>query len=135
MGKKIHILPVLSFIPLVAVAQLHLTIEIMDLRNDGGQILLELRDGEEMEVAGATRDISDGRCVIVFNDLPSGKYAFRYFHDENKNGKTDTNWLGIPKEGFGFSNDPAMLFGPPSFDKTVFELNESGVIRCKPTYY
>jgi len=43
--------------------------------------------------------------------------------------------MGIPKEGFGFSNNPKMTFGPPSFEKTIFNLNESIVKKCKPVYF
>jgi uncharacterized protein (DUF2141 family) len=62
-------------------------------------------------------------------------YSFRFFHDENENEDIDTNWLGIPREGFGFSNNPKMLFGPPKFKKTLFDLNESKTLKVKPKYY
>ncbi|USI74510.1 DUF2141 domain-containing protein [Sphingomonas morindae] len=49
-----------------------------------------------------------------FDDLPSGHYAVALFHDENGNGRIDTRF-GIPIEGVGFSNNPRLWFGPPSF--------------------
>jgi uncharacterized protein (DUF2141 family) len=52
--------------------------------------------------------------MLKFDDLPSGTYALALIHDENGNGKLDTI-MGIPKEGFGFSKNPAIRFGPPSF--------------------
>jgi uncharacterized protein (DUF2141 family) len=52
--------------------------------------------------------------MLKFDDLPSGNYALALIHDENGNGKLDT-MMGIPKEGFGFSKNPAIRFGPPSF--------------------
>ena len=51
---------------------------------------------------------------LKFDGLPSGTYALALIHDENGNGKLDTV-LGIPREGFGFTNNPAIRFGPPSF--------------------
>jgi uncharacterized protein (DUF2141 family) len=48
-------------------------------------------------------------------DLPDGEYAAAVFLDENKNNKLDKNILGIPKEMFGFSNNPKVLTGPPTF--------------------
>ncbi len=51
---------------------------------------------------------------LVFGDLPSGTYALALIHDENGNRKLDTT-LGIPREGFGFSRNPAIRFGPPKF--------------------
>ena len=52
--------------------------------------------------------------TLKFEDLPSGTYALALIHDENGNGKLDT-MLGIPKEGFGFSKNPVIRFGAPSF--------------------
>jgi uncharacterized protein (DUF2141 family) len=52
--------------------------------------------------------------MLKFDGLPSGTYALALIHDENGNGKLDT-MMGIPKEGFGFSRNPAIRFGPPSF--------------------
>jgi uncharacterized protein (DUF2141 family) len=53
-------------------------------------------------------------ATFTFNDLPTGDYALALIHDENGNGKLDT-MMGIPREGFGFSRNPAIRFGPPSF--------------------
>jgi uncharacterized protein (DUF2141 family) len=52
--------------------------------------------------------------TLSFTNLPSGSYALALIHDENGNGKLDT-MLGIPREGFGFSRNPAIRFGPPKF--------------------
>ena len=52
--------------------------------------------------------------MLQFGNLPSGTYALALIHDENGNGKLDTV-MGMPKEGFGFSKNPAIRFGPPSF--------------------
>lgn len=51
---------------------------------------------------------------LDFVDLPPGSYAVALFHDENDNGRLDKRF-GIPTEGFGFSNNPHLWFGPPSF--------------------
>ena len=123
------------FIPLVSIAQVTLTIEIEELRNNNGQLHLELSNENEERLVAITGAISENRCVIVIENVESGMYAFRYFHDENMNDKLDTNWLGIPKEGFGFSNEPRMTFGLPSFEKTLFELINSEVKTSKPKYF
>jgi uncharacterized protein (DUF2141 family) len=134
--KRVHLLFIVLFqIPFGLLAQLSITIEIHELRNNNGQVHLELSDEYEEQITGVTKDISDNKCIIVIENIKPGKYAFKFIHDENMNDKLDTSWLGIPKEGFGFSNNPSMTFGPPSFDKTVFELNESIVINCKPKYF
>ena len=57
--------------------------------------------------------------ALSFADLPSGAYALALIHDENGNGRLDTRF-GIPTEGFGFSRNPAILFGPPRFAAARF---------------
>jgi uncharacterized protein (DUF2141 family) len=69
--------------------------------------------------------------------LPApGRYAVALFHDENANGHLDTNGLGIPTEGYGFSNNPTLYLGPPALDRVRFALHpgDNGVdVRMK--YY
>jgi uncharacterized protein (DUF2141 family) len=57
---------------------------------------------------------------VVFENVPAGTYAVSIIHDENENGELDTNLIGIPKEGFGFSNNVMGKFGPPSFKDASF---------------
>lgn len=54
-------------------------------------------------------------AIAVWKDLPPGNYAAVAIHDENSNHKLDRNFLGIPKEGFGFSNNPRVVLSAPSF--------------------
>jgi uncharacterized protein (DUF2141 family) len=67
----------------------------------------------------ATRSVPAGTHAIVFPGLPHGNYAIAVIHDENGNAKLDT-FAGIPREGFGFSRDPAFRFGPPRFAAARF---------------
>jgi uncharacterized protein (DUF2141 family) len=55
-----------------------------------------------------------------FADIPQGTYALAVIHDENMNGKLDINALGIPKEGYGFSNNAKGKIGAPSFSAASF---------------
>ncbi|MDX9777835.1 MAG: DUF2141 domain-containing protein, partial [bacterium] len=80
-------------------------------------------------------NLSGLRRVIVIRALEPGKSSFNYFHDAHTNKVLDTNWLGIPKEGFGFSNDPGISFGPPPSEKILFELNETTVLTTSPKYF
>ncbi len=66
--------------------------------------------------------------------LPFGEYAIAVYHDKNKNGKLDTNFLGIPKESYGFSNNARGRFGPASWEDAQFAVeneNEIHLIRIK----
>ena len=57
-------------------------------------------------------------------DLPTGTYAIGVFHDVNGNNSLDTNFLGIPKEQYGFGNDATGSFGPPSFDEAAIKVSK-----------
>ena len=50
-----------------------------------------------------------------------GSYALSIFHDANDNSAMDETWLGLPTEGFGFSNNPRLRLGPPDLDAVLFE--------------
>ena len=63
---------------------------------------------------------------VVFSDVSPGTYAFSLIHDENGNGKLDTTVI-IPKEGFGFSRNPAVTFGPPKFKSAQFNVGTATV--------
>lgn len=58
--------------------------------------------------------IQDHKAQLTFH-VPAGRYAAVAIHDENSNMKLDRNFLGIPKEGFGFSNNPHVSFSAPAF--------------------
>jgi uncharacterized protein (DUF2141 family) len=103
-----------------------LTITIKDVRNDTGMVMLALYDGEETFMNTAKAKAMDkapaaaGEVTFVFRDLPAGQYAATAFHDENGNSKLDKNWVGIPKEGLGFTNDAQGTMGPPKYAQAAF---------------
>jgi uncharacterized protein (DUF2141 family) len=67
--------------------------------------------------------IKDKKAQIEFKDIPYGEYAVALIHDENENGKMDYNAIGLPKEGYGFSNDAMGTLGPPDFKAAKFKLD------------
>lgn len=104
-----------------------INIIITGLDNDRGQVLVSLfkdGDGYPHDPGKAIRKgrtaAAGKKAMISFSDLPSGKYAAVVLHDENNNLKMDKNWLGLPKEGYGFSNNVMGSFGPPSFSRASF---------------
>jgi uncharacterized protein (DUF2141 family) len=62
-----------------------------------------------------------GNQGTVQLQLAPGRYAIGVIHDENSNHKLDRNFIGIPKEGFGFSNNPRVFLTAPSFDTAAFQ--------------
>ena len=59
---------------------------------------------------------------MVFAGLAPGDYAVAAFHDEDRDGDLNTNLLGRPTEGYGFSNEARGMFGPPGFDAAAFTI-------------
>lgn len=106
-----------------------LTITVKGVRNADGAVFLAIYDSDKsfMKVpqAKTTRRLnaSKGDLKIVIHDLPAGKYAIATYHDENGNGKLDSNALGIPEEGYGFSNDARGTAGPPKFPEAAFDFD------------
>jgi outer membrane protein len=66
----------------------------------------------------------DGRETYLIEDVPAGEYALMAYYDENDNSKIDKNFIGIPTEPLGFSNDYQPK-GPPSFSRAAFLLTEA----------
>jgi len=78
--------------------------------------------------------IKNKKAEFSFKLFP-GNYAISVLHDENMNGEMDKNWLGIPKEGFGASNNLKIGFGPPGFREAIVILDEKNTrIKIKMNY-
>jgi uncharacterized protein (DUF2141 family) len=103
-------------------------VQILNIRNSAGTIDCALFDspvGFPVEVLRSATNVmvmkvrnTQARCD--FEDIPPGTYALAVIHDENSNGKLDTNWLGLPTEGYGFSKAAKGLLGAPSFSAASF---------------
>ena len=59
----------------------------------------------------------------TYPDMPPGTYAAAVIHDENSNGKLDTNFLGMPTEGYGISNNHTHALSRPSWNESKFVVN------------
>jgi uncharacterized protein (DUF2141 family) len=102
-----------------------LVVVIDGVRNDKGDVeatlygsAAEWPDGRA--VADLQEDAKRGEVVLTFRDLAPGTYAITAFHDENRNGKLDTNFFGYPLEGFAFSNDVHPILASPAFKAAAF---------------
>jgi len=100
---------------------------ISNLHNEKGHVLVSLfKDGTGYpdDASKAFRkiklDISGKKAAVLFTGLPAGNYAVSILHDENDDQKMNKNNLGIPKEGYGFSNNVVGAFGPPSWSRASF---------------
>lgn len=124
----------LLFCPAIVVADAPptLTVHVVGLKSSSGRVGCSVYDAAHAKAfptdADAARarkwaSIAAGSATFSFDGLSAGTYALACFHDENANGKLDTNWLGIPNEGVASSNDAKGRFGPPKFDAAKFVLN------------
>lgn len=100
------------------------------LRNTRGSLhLCLMRDGsrfpdcaKDPQAIKRTVPAASAGEAVRFAGVAAGTYAVTVLHDENVNGRLDTV-LGIPREGFGFSRNPVVRFGPPSFEAVRFQLD------------
>ena len=119
-----------------------LTVRVSELKNDRGRVAIALFSSaddfpdQKKALAGKLARIEQGRAAVTFSDVRPGIYAVAVLHDENQNDKMDFNFLGMPLEGYGFSNDAAAMFGPPSFDAAAFKLSpRASYIPIKIRYF
>ena len=123
-----------SFTVISRVTENKLSLSITNLRNNKGHVLISVyKDGvgypEELDkaVRRAKLTIINKKATVSFAGLASGNYAIAILHDENDDGKMNTNFLGLPKEGYGFSNNVMGTFGPPTFSKASFQYNANQI--------
>lgn len=130
-----NVLAILVFLPFLAVAQNKLSITVDGVKTSLGSINVAVynkSDGflkfDKVYKCDSTR-ARKGTTSITIDDLPEGEYALAVFHDENGNNELDTNWLGFPKESFGFSRGRMKAFGPPSFRECALRIDSDSEIR------
>lgn len=107
-----------------------ITITIDNVKNKEGMIrmlLFEKNKGfpDQIKTAFLSREvkISSVPFKLELKNIPLGEYALSVLHDENNNETMDTNFLGIPKEGYGFSNNPSAKFSAPKYEEAAFKLD------------
>jgi uncharacterized protein (DUF2141 family) len=102
-----------------------MTVVVKNVKSDVGTVRLSVYNSEDQfmknEIAATEVKAVNGQAVAVFKNLGTGTYAISVMHDANDNKELDSNMFGVPKEGFGFSNDAMGMFGPPDFKKASFE--------------
>ncbi len=105
-----------------------LRIHVDGLRNGNGVVGSVLFTSSEGWPEDMTKSFRHGptpipsgqlRATVVWDHLPPGDYGVVAIHDENRNAKLDRNFIGIPKEGFGFANNPHVGLSAPAFHLAV----------------
>jgi uncharacterized protein (DUF2141 family) len=130
--KSMFLLGIMLCVAPSMFAQERLHVEVVNIKNNSGSIRVGLFDNEKdflkKAVLGESVLANGEKVNVVFENIPAGEYAISVIHDENDNEELDVNFLGIPKEGFGFGNDAKGSFGPPSLDKAKVKIGE-GVVK------
>jgi uncharacterized protein (DUF2141 family) len=124
----------------VATADSSLDVSVSGLRNKKGNVLVCLT-AKAKAFPDCSKDPNALKRTVKataagsinFGEVAAGTYALSLIHDENANGKLDTS-MAIPSEGFGFSRNPKIMFGPPKFKAAAFALNGAGSQSVKMKY-
>ena len=117
-----------------------LAISIPNLKNKDGEIQIGIYNKKEnfpkvdkqFKVVYVKASKFQGICTV--KDLPKGEYAVAVMHDENADKICNTNFLGIPKEGYGFSKNYKPVLSAPSFDDCKLNLDRDLSITIELIY-
>ncbi len=118
----------IMLLPLSLFAQNTISVHVKNVDSTSGQVNVALYDSDETFLSfdhvlkSGSAPAHEGIVTLQIEDLPIGEYALAVFHDENGNGKLDTNWLGIPKEKVAFSRAKMKTFGPPKYKECAFKV-------------
>lgn len=103
-----------------------LSVHLKGFNDNKGNIVLSVYDSPErfrkhpLQVVRVSTLTAQRQPISLL--LPTGSYAISVYQDANANGKIDRNLIGIPTELGGFSNNPRIIMGPPSFKRCAFRL-------------
>ncbi len=102
-------------------------VKVTNVNNKKGLVMVALfssSKGFPYETSYAIQKIKgtalNGTVQMSFKSIPNGTYAIALFHDTNGDGKLNTNFMGIPKEGYGVSNNAYNTFSAPDFKSSSF---------------
>ena len=117
-------------VPATACEAPYVVVNVNGVRNDNGLVAALiyddnpdnfLKNGRKLE--RVREPAQKGQTRVCLPSPPPGVYAVAVFHDENANKRLDQGFLGIPQEGYGFSNNPGFSFGLPEIEEILFEIN------------
>ena len=110
-----------------------LVVTITGLKSNEGGVYVGLYATPSKFLNGAQVDImkkvraSTAPITVAFDNLPPGTYAVGAYHDENNNDHLDTNFLGLPTEGYALSNGVRAITSKPTFQQAAFTVGDAGV--------
>ena len=127
---------------LAAEEQAELTVVVEAIREAKGRVHIgvwsdpETFTEDDGRIAGTSAPVEGDTATLTIKGLPPGTYAIAAYHDANGNGDFDVTWIGLPAEGFGFSNGARVtVLGAPSFEAAAIELKGPGTQTVIPLKY
>ncbi|MDB5197462.1 MAG: hypothetical protein JWP88_1833 [Flaviaesturariibacter sp.] len=123
-------------VPALAQAQGSIMVRLENFRNDKGVCRVCLFNSDEsfkrnLAVKCAVVSIKQHRTEARFDGVAPGTYALFVIHDENNNDRMDTNFFGIPKEGYGASLNRLPFAAAPTFEANKFIVPDKAVVELK----
>lgn len=111
------------------------TIHVKNLKSAEGKLGFRVYNASEEVIHHEWVEVTGTEMTVVIDVLEPGTYAIQYFHDANDNDELDFKWYGAPDEGTGNSNNIKGTFGPPDFEKQLFELEGPMTLDMKTVHY
>ena len=105
-----------------------LTIAVSNVTAAEGRVMIQIMSseaefkGDAPAIASIMQRAQPGEMSFTTTNLPAGEYAIRVMHDINDNDKLDSNFVGMPTEPWGMSNNARGNFGPPRWQDVKFDL-------------
>jgi uncharacterized protein (DUF2141 family) len=139
MKTKLVVIAMVVLMAVTGFSQQHTMVVVIKNVNEAkGKVSVALfnREDEFMgkSLVSQSTVAKTGEVQLTFENVIPGDYAISVMHDANENSELDSNAFGIPKEGFGFSNDAMGMFGPPSFEKAKFNFKGEGKVAITLKY-
>ncbi len=107
-----------------------LVVKVTNIKSNKGNISIAISNSKETflgkAIANKSKKAKTGEMTFEF-EVPNGDYTVRVMHDEDKDGKLNTNFMGIPVEPYGISMEGKSRFGPPSYEDAVFAITDKNV--------
>jgi len=112
-------------------------VKINGIENNDGVVMIGLYNSDsdfpdfDKGFTGAAPAADKNGVTHTFKDILPGTYALAVWHDEDEDKELDKNFLGIPKENYGFSNNASGTFGPPDFKDAAFEVKNGETTKLE----
>ncbi len=145
-SKSIFLCLLLTILSLSGITQndsiISITVNVVELRSIEGKVgitLFNAAEGFPTEPEKAIDkkyvEIYNKTAEAIFENVPVGKYAIAVYHDEDENQEIETNFIGIPREGTGSSNNPKSRMGPPRYKDCEFDTRKTRRLTIKMKYF